>query len=151
MNMTAADLEKRILTDIALARHIGVRVVEFDSRSLVLGAPFASNSNHKGTAFGGSLFSLAVLAGWGLLTVKLHEHGVEGELVIQDSRVSYLAPVTGELIARAALPAEPELEKFLRAVDRYRKGRIRLHVAIENAGREAVRFEGTFALLGPPN
>jgi thioesterase domain-containing protein len=148
MNIPAAALEKRILTDIPLARHIGVRVVEFDGSSLALGAPLAANSNHKGTAFGGSLFSLAVLAGWGLLTAKLRERGVEGELVIQDSRVSYLVPVTGELVARAALPTGPELERFLRAVDRYRKGRIRLHAAIEHAGREAVHFEGTFALLG---
>jgi thioesterase domain-containing protein len=148
MNMPAADLEKRILTDIPLARHIGVRVVEFDGSTLVLGAPLAANSNHKGTAFGGSLFSLAVLAGWGLLSAKLRERGVEGELVIQDSRVSYLAPVTGDLSARAVLPTGPELERFLRAVDRYRKGRVRLHVTIEDAGREAVRFEGTFALLG---
>jgi thioesterase domain-containing protein len=148
MNMPAADLEKRILTDIPLARHIGVRVVDFDGSSLVLSAPLAANSNHKGTAFGGSLFSLAVLAGWGLLMAKLRERGVEGELVIQESRVTYLLPVTGELTARAVLPTGPELERFLRAVDRYRKGRLRLHVAIEHAGREAVHFEGTFALLG---
>jgi thioesterase domain-containing protein len=82
-----------------------------------------------------------VLAGWGLLTAKLREHGVEGELVIQDSRVSYLTPVTGDFSARAVLPTGPELERFLRAVDRYRKGRVRLHVTIEHAGREAVRFE----------
>ena len=68
--------------------------------------------------------------------------------MIQDSRVNYLVPVTGELVARAVLPAGRQLERFLRAVDRYRKGRIRLHVAIEHAGREAVHFEGTFALLG---
>jgi thioesterase domain-containing protein len=148
MNPLAADLEKRILTDIPLARHIGVRVTQFDGSSLVLTAPFEANSNHKGTAFGGSLFSVAVLAGWALLSAKLREHGVGGELVIQDSRVSYLAPVTGELIARATLPAAPELERFMRAVDRYRKGRVRLHVAIEHAGHQAVQFEGTFALLG---
>jgi thioesterase domain-containing protein len=147
MSPTATDLEKRILADIPLAGHIGVRVLQYDRQSLVLSAPLAANSNHKGTAFGGSLFSLAVLAGWGLLTLKLAEHGVEGELVIQDSRVSYLLPVTGELVARASLPQERELERFLIAVDRYRKGRVRLQVSIEQDGREAVRFEGTFALL----
>jgi thioesterase domain-containing protein len=148
MNMPAADLEKRILTDIPLARHIGVRVLQFDGSSVVLGAPLAPNSNHKGTAFGGSLFSLAVLAGWGLLGAKLRERGVDGELVIQESRVSYLAPVTGDLVARATLPGGPELDRFMRAVDRYRKGRLRLNVTIEHAGHEAVHFEGTFALLG---
>lgn len=144
---SAALLERRILADIPIARHIGVRVVEFDGRTLVLSAPLAANSNHKGTAFGGSLFSLAVLAGWGLLTLKLGERGVQGELVIQDSRVSYLLPVSGELTARATLPGDGEVDRFLRAVDRYRKGRVRLRVAIEHGGREAVRFEGTFALV----
>lgn len=148
MSTPLAQLERRILTDIPLARHIGVRAVEFDGRTLTLTAPLAANSNHKGTAFGGSLFSLAVLAGWGLLTLKLAERGIDGELVIQDSRVSYLAPVTRDLTARATLPDDEELDRFLRAVDRHRKGRIRLHVSIEHEGSEAVRFEGTFALLG---
>jgi len=147
MNLSATQLENRILSDIPLARHIGVRVVQFDGHALVLSAPLAVNSNHKGTAFGGSLFSLAVLAGWGLITLKLAERGVEGELVIQESRVSYLLPVTGELVARASLPDDQALNRFLTAVDRYRKGRIRLNVSIEQGGREAVRFEGTFALL----
>ena len=147
MSTPATLLEKRIHTDIPLARHIGVRVSHFDGQSLVLSAPLAANSNHKGTAFGGSLFSLAVLAGWGLLTLKLAERGVEGELVIQDSKVSYLLPVTGDIVARATLPEARELNRFLTAVERYRKGRIRLSVSIEHAGREAVHFDGTFALL----
>ncbi|HEY4646420.1 MAG TPA: thioesterase domain-containing protein [Steroidobacteraceae bacterium] len=147
MNLSATQLENRILSDIPLARHIGMRVVQFDGHTLVLSAPLAVNSNHKGTAFGGSLFSLAVLAGWGLITLKLAERGVEGELVIQESRVSYLLPVTGELVARASLPDDQALNRFLTAVDRYRKGRIRLNVSIEQGGRKAVRFEGTFALL----
>ena len=147
MSTPASRIEKRIHSDIPLARHIGVRVTQFDGHTLVLSAPLAANSNHKGTAFGGSLFSLAVLTGWGLLTLKLAERGVEGELVIQDSKVSYLLPVTGDLVARASLPESRELERFLAAVDRHRKGRIRLSVTIEHAGREAVRFDGTFALL----
>jgi thioesterase domain-containing protein len=147
MSHSATALEKRIHTDIPLTRHIGLRVLKYDRQSLVLSAPLAANANHKGTAFGGSLFSLAVLAGWGLLTLKLAEHGVDGELVIQESRVSYLLPVTGELVAHAVLPPERDLQRFLATVDRYRKGRIRLHVTIEQGGREAVRFEGTFALM----
>ncbi|HKE43757.1 MAG TPA: YiiD C-terminal domain-containing protein, partial [Steroidobacteraceae bacterium] len=53
--------------EIPLTRHIDVRIAGYDQDTLTLLAPLAANSNHKGTAFGGSLFSLAVLAGWGLL------------------------------------------------------------------------------------
>ncbi len=35
-----------------------------DDEPVVLRAPLAPNANHKGTAFGGSLYSLAVLTGW---------------------------------------------------------------------------------------
>jgi hypothetical protein len=50
-------------------------------------------------------------------------------------------------MARASMPPERELNRFLAAVGRYGKGRIRLNASIEQDGSEAVRFEGTFALL----
>lgn len=73
MTTTAADtraLQARLLEEIPLARHMEIRVLCSDRRSLLLSAPLAANSNHKGTAFGGSLYSVAVLAGWGLLTLE---------------------------------------------------------------------------------
>ena len=95
MNIPAAALEKRILTDIPLARHIGVRVVEFDGSSLALGAPLAANSNHKGTAFGGSLFSLAVLAGWVTTEVGRQPFVVYGLLRTADAVSPLDAPAVG--------------------------------------------------------
>src|ERR1700733_11554189 len=58
-------LQRRLDREFPLARHIGGRADSADDRRVVLRAPFAPNANYKGTAFGGRLFSLAVLAGWG--------------------------------------------------------------------------------------
>lgn len=132
--------------EIPLTRSIDVRVSTYDGKSLTLNAPLAMNSNHKGTAFGGSLFSLAVLAGWGLLVLKLGERDLDAELVIQDSKVEYLAPVRGDFNAQARLDAD-EFERFVRTLSRRWKARIRVAVAIAADGRNAVRFEGTFAAI----
>jgi thioesterase domain-containing protein len=140
-------LEERILDEIALARHIGVRAREYTGAQLVLAAPLAANSNHHGTAFGGSLFSLAVLAAWGLLGLKLAERGVAGEIVIQQSRVQYRKPVTADFYARCFAPESDDLDKLVQTLERRGRGRIALIATIEQDGRTAVELEGTFAVV----
>ncbi len=140
-------LERRMHAEIPLTRSIDVRVSAYGGTSLTLSAPLAMNSNHKGTAFGGSLFSLAVLAGWGLLVLKLGERDLDAELVIQDSSVQYLAPVSGDFRAEAKFPDADEFDRFARTLARRGKARARVVVLISHGGREAVRFEGTFAAV----
>ena len=140
-------LETRIHADIPLARHIGVRVLSASEESVVLAAPLGSNSNHKGTAFGGSLFSLAVLAGWGLLSMKLERAGMTGEIVIQETQVRYLRPVTGDFTARAVSPGPGEFDRLARTLQRRGRGRTGLQCFIEQANAVAVEFTGTFAVV----
>jgi thioesterase domain-containing protein len=52
---------------IPLAKAMGVGVEVSDDRSLVLRAPKEQNRNSLNTAFGGSLVSLATLAGYGVV------------------------------------------------------------------------------------
>ena len=47
----------------AHAHRFGIVVETADDEGIVLSAPLAPNANYKGTAFGGSLFSIAVLTG----------------------------------------------------------------------------------------
>ncbi|HKE45667.1 MAG TPA: YiiD C-terminal domain-containing protein, partial [Steroidobacteraceae bacterium] len=124
---------------------IDVRIAGYDQDTLTLLAPLAANSNHKGTAFGGSLFSLAVLAGWGLLALKLGERALDAELVIQESHVEYLAPVRGDFSARASLPDASEFERFVKMLERRGKARIRIAVLVTQGDTLAVKFDGTFA------
>ena len=52
---------------IPLAKAMGVGVEVSDDRSLTLTAPKEQNKNSLNTAFGGSLVSLATLAGYGVV------------------------------------------------------------------------------------
>jgi thioesterase domain-containing protein len=138
-------LKQRILTEFALAGHIGITVETATDRLLVLSAPLAANSNYKGTAFAGSLFSLAALTGWAWLTRYIAQHELGADVVIQASEIHYLAPVTGEFKASLLAPDRDDLAKFRKMLQRAGRGRIRLLVDIHDGAVLATRFEGLFA------
>lgn len=136
-------LEATLHREIPLTRAMGVSVARFDVEGLVLRAPLAPNLNHKHTAFGGSLATLATLAGWGLVQLLLREHGPV-TVVIQESTVSYRLPVTADFEARCALPPADALDHFRRMLERRGVARIGLEVTIRSDDELAVHFHGQF-------
>ena len=138
-------LQNRIVREFTLAKHIGIVVESADDEAVVLSAPLAPNANYKGTAFGGSLYSVAVLSGWAWVTRYLAARGLAADAVIQESSVRFLAPVLGDLRASAAAPSEAQIDKFRKMLQRAGRGRIRLRVEINYGGTVAALFEGVFA------
>jgi thioesterase domain-containing protein len=141
----SASLQRRIDDEFALARHIGVVVEQADEAGIILSAPLGSNANHQGTAFGGSLFSIAVLTGWAWVTRHVEARKLPADAVIQESTIVYLKPVHGGLRAASKAPSAERIEKFERMLKRAGRGRIRLEVEIHEGGVLATRFEGIFA------
>ena len=80
-----------------------VAIAGCDGDTLTLRAPLARNVNDKQCAFGGSLVSLMTLAGWGLVTLRCRQLGIEADVFVADSEVRYLAPLYDDLRATAAL------------------------------------------------
>jgi thioesterase domain-containing protein len=138
-------LQDRIDREIMLAKPMGVIVESADEDAVVLRAPLAANANHKGTAFGGSQYSLAVLAGWAWLSRYLAAHEIGADGVIQESGMRFLAPLHGELRARAAAPAAAQIDSFLRMLRRAGRGRIRLGVEVYHGQVLTAVFDGLFA------
>lgn len=139
-------LEQQLHADIALARPMQVRVLAADEKGLVLGAPLEPNGNDKGTAFGGSLYSLAVLAGWALLSQWMRSRGIDCEVVIQESEVEYLHPVTADFQAKVRAPDDAALQRCLRTLARHGRARIEVEVIVESARVEAVRMRGRYVI-----
>jgi thioesterase domain-containing protein len=140
------DLEAVLREEIPLTQAMDLRVAEASLVRVVLTAPLEPNHNHKRTAFGGSLYSLAVLAGWGLLWIRLRDAGLDGHVVIAKSEAEYLRPVVEEL--RAA--AEADEKVMATALELYRrkgKARVLLTARIGREGEEGLRFFGTYALV----
>lgn len=144
-NFGRDDLQDRIGREFLLARHIGIVVESADDAGVVLRAPLAPNANYKGTAFGGSLYSVAVLAGWAWATRYLETRNLPADVVIQESSTRFLAPVEGELRSCATAPPAAQIGRFCRMLRRAGRGRIRVRVEIRCGETLATLFEGVFA------
>jgi thioesterase domain-containing protein len=141
----ARRIEELLHAKIPITRAMGVRVLEYDGRRLVVSAPLDANVNHLGTAFGGSLNAVAVLSGYGLLWLELRDD--ECHIVIRDSSISYEHPVRGEIRATCSLPDAEVLAEFKRTFQQKGRARIVLDATIEERGVTAVRFRGTFVAM----
>jgi thioesterase domain-containing protein len=138
-------LQDRIDREIVLAKPMGVVVESADAAGIVLRAPLPPNANHKGTAFGGSLYALAVLTGWAWLTRYIASSDIDADAVIQESSMQFLLPVNGDLRAVILPPADADIDKFRKLLLRAGRSRIRLRVEMHQSGKLATVFDGLFA------
>jgi len=98
--LRALDAHYRSMPPVAA---MDITIAGRDRDTLTLQAPLARNVNDKACAFGGSLVSLMTLAGWGLVTLRCRELGIDADVFVADSEVRYLAPLHADLRATAAL------------------------------------------------
>ena len=132
---------------IPITRSLGVRVERYDDQSVRLAAPLARNLNHRATAFGGSLSSIAILSGWLLLHLQLRERGIANRLVIQRSAFDFEAPVDGDFAATSSLPPPATWSRFLATLSRHRAARVTVSSTIASASGIGGRHEGTYVAV----
>lgn len=130
-------------------RTLDVQLHDYDGTALRLHAPLDRNINDKGSAFGGSLATVATLSAWGLASLKLHEAGhADVDVYVQDSTMQYLAPLYDDLVACATLAPEQDWADFTGTFAQRGKARARLQAELRCAdGTLACRFEGRFVAL----
>lgn len=139
-------LQEVLNTEIPLTKSIGIQVGEYTDLSLTLHAPLKNNINHKRTAFGGSIYSVSVLSGWGLIYLLLKQHDLPGHIVIQESNTKFIIPVTSDITAKCSFKSTEQYEKFVKMYKKKGKARIRLEAQITCNSENAVIFNGTYVV-----
>lgn len=130
------------LNEIEPFRTLDFALDAADAERVVMSVPLAGNRNDKGTMFGGSVYSAMVLAGWTLCIEQGRAAGREGDIVIKDSSVAFLRPVTGRLSVAATPAGAPAQTRNGNLAFRIRV------VADDEDGRRCAEFEGNYRLLG---
>lgn len=145
-NATIDALQQACHSLIPISVAMGVTVDHYSGDTLHLGAPLANNINHQQTAFGGSLFSLAAMTGWGLLALKTTELALDTNIVVAEGNVTYAAPVNGPLRCVCHLPEE--FNEFAVSLTNTGKARLTLTLLLENnndpGGEPAMTFTGLY-------
>lgn len=143
-------IEAEILQKIPLLRALGVKVMSLSQNEAWLEVPLEPNHNHKGTAFGGSLYAVSIAACYSLLYNSQKTAQIENwDLVIAKGEIEYFAPVDSDFLVVARL----ELSKWQKVVGKLQKnqkaGRVHLkaEARAQRDGPALCVFNGEFAFV----
>ncbi|MGK7295994.1 MAG: YiiD C-terminal domain-containing protein [Candidatus Wenzhouxiangella sp. M2_3B_020] len=144
--------EREWLTDVLTRRiplggAMSLDIGRLDERGIALRAPLAPNVNDKGTAFGGALVSLMILAGWSLPRLLLRRSDLSADLVIGRCEVRFSAPVTGDFAVDCDWPDAEALVAFVDAVRDSGRGRLALMPRVVVGPEVAASLEARYAAL----
>lgn len=147
---TRAALEAYLHEHIPISSAMGITVVHADVNGVALQAPLEPNVNHRSTAFGGSCASVAILAAWTLVHLRVRAASFEGRVVIQRGATDYLLPIHGPFVATCASPGEMAWDRFLRALHRRGQARIELEAVVTSEGAIVATFNGAYVAIATP-
>lgn len=140
--MNPQALENRLHTQIPLSKFMQVQVTRVDNTEVELQCILEPNHNHMGTAFGGSLSCLMILAAY-CQTFKLIQ--ANGHVVLKSSSMKFMIPVEETLRAICKTPSNEEVQSFTNTFHKKGRARIELesHILLKN-GQVACTLTGEF-------
>ncbi len=137
---------KSVLVDkIVPAKAMGIDVISWDDDCLTLTAPLKENINDKGIAFGGSIYSLAVLCGWGTVFQVLEDAGFAADIAVYKSECNFMIPSTGEMKAVCYIN-QAEKMKLIDSFVKKGRGRAFLTVEVFSEGAKVSSFSASYAV-----
>lgn len=140
--MDPLQLNKLLREQIPLAEAMNVRVVRADNEIVELACSLAANHNHLGSAFGGSLSSIMILAAYCRLFQMING---TGHVLLKSNATEFLRPVNEDLRAICYPPKAEASQKFLNTYLKKGKARISLDSEIIlKDGSVACRMTGEF-------
>lgn len=125
MISTANEIIQKLESKIVLYKHLGLTPIVVNSDEVRFHVSLEKSSNHKGTAFGGSLYADAVLAAYTLVLAGLRDHGFTTEnIVIAKGEIKYLRPIDSDFEVQCLWPSKEASESFFSDLKLKGKGRI---------------------------
>ena len=123
-------LEKLLYKNIPITKKMGLKVLRYSENEIEIKAPLSKNKNDKNTGFAGSIFSIAALSGWGLLTLKFMQEKIDAAVVMFNTEISFKKPVTTDFKAICKIENIEIWNNFKNRVIRKKSGKITLNISV---------------------
>ncbi len=144
MEFDAEEVTDYLHQHIPVTRAMSIRVLAESTEKLRLSAKLTPNLNHQETAFGGSIASIGILAGWTLIHLRLRSDEHRYKIVIQKSEIEFLLPIEDDFEAECPFPSEQVWTPFHAGLDRKGRARIDLQSSVTVNQQVAAIIRGTF-------
>lgn len=135
------DFKDWVMAEIPLLTAMELTLDEFRDGQLSLSCPLAPNINDKGTAFGGSIATIATLCGWAFTMLHARIQCSKPDAVIAEQSMKYLKPGRSGLHAVCHSPVP---EAFYRRLQENRNARLKLDVEVISDGQLIATFSGLY-------
>ena len=142
-------LDEFFARHLPITQYLNMRSYEYTGASFSLAIDLAPSINDKLTAFGGSLFCVSVMNCWGMVYLQGRQRGINPNMVVSHAEIDYLAPVDDEvIIATCHQPDDANWDDFFASFNHRGKARAKVSSTIVCNGKDAVRFNGQYAIIG---
>ena len=142
--MNDCGYKNELLASIPIVKGMDLDIQLVEVRKIVLSAPLNKNINYEGTAFGGSINTLAIFSCYLLTHHILKSNTVSFKsLVIQNSEINYLEPVSSNFLATAEVD-QYSLDRFVSTMARRRVARLSVQSKITVDEKTKCLFNGRF-------
>ncbi len=140
--------EAECRAEIPLLEAMQLSFVDYGDLSLTMQAPLAPNINNKGTAFGGSIASICLFAGWAVSTLAFVDRGIDNtEIVVWKNDMTFERPARGLLRVRAWIEPD-DFETCLAQLREPGAGRVRfdIHAEIAHDNDRCAKMQGAYVV-----
>jgi thioesterase domain-containing protein len=148
--MSVDAFNSHLHSDFPIAKAMGAEVRGVDSIHCSVQVPLAPNINHKGTVFGGSLYSASALSCYGLVLFGLQSRGIKTDnVVIAQGEMKYIKPVTGNFEVIATWESTELAEEFFKTLLKKGKARTSLRAQVILDAQVCAQFNAQFVAMNP--
>ncbi|MEZ5537110.1 MAG: YiiD C-terminal domain-containing protein [Thiolinea sp.] len=132
--MNPQTLQQTIHDTIPISKHMGFTISSLSGQQIKVTAPLPNNINIHGTAFAGSIYTIATLTAWGLAYSILQDNNIEADLVLGEAHIKYRTPIKNDLLCMANINDENH-KAFINKLNQKARGRLQIIVNINDAAQ----------------
>lgn len=130
-------LEQAIHRSIPLTRTLEFHIQELSDDAIQVVAPLAPNINIHNAAFAGSIYSVAVLSAWGLVTHLVNEAQIKADVVIGKAEIRYRKPIVEPINCQCRVNSAAATE-FISALRSKGRNKLELSIDIGNSSEASL-------------
>ncbi len=145
--MIIEEIQNKIHTQIPMTKLMQLELLSIDKNSLITTAPLKINVNDKGTAFGGSLSSIAIISSWCMAYYLSKRLNIENpNIVIFKNETKFIRPVTKDIICTSFIPNQEELSNLEVKLKTKNSASIKIHAQIIEDEKVCLDFQGLYVI-----
>lgn len=145
--MKAQQLEQLLHKEIPITKALAISIAHLSLNEIFVNAKFEANKNIHNTAFAGSIYTTATVAGWSLITNYLDEEQLPGAVVLASAEIKYKQPINGDIFAKCLLPQKAAMQEFKSRLQKKGRAKIQLQVSLIEDEQVKAVFDARFAVV----